>query len=165
MNKQAREDILCNQLIDLYLKEKEVMGQIPAPMPVHTKHTFALASVLAAPLDPLHYINTHIADSVYRMQENASHITQNIGANDAIHAQLWYGIGILGIAALLGQLAHDPSKQKLHTASASLTAPRLNQLQDIDLLRYSLTIENGDIFEIPHHRYPETPKRYMALKR
>lgn len=165
MNRQIREDNLCNALIDLYLEEKEIIGAIPPPMPMN-KQTFALASVLAAPIDPLHYINTRITNSVYHLQENADHISRNIGFNDAVQAQFWFGgLGILGIAALLGRLAYDHNKQKLHTTPASLAAPRLNRLQDIDLSRYSLTYDNADIFDTPHYRYPETPKRYMALRR
>lgn len=161
--RQSREDILCNRLIDLYLREKEIMGCTPADMPRHN-NSYALAALCAAPTHPIQFVQNTIHEHMLRLQDNMEQITRSMSQNlsqmdSTVQAQLWFGIGILGLAALLGRMTSNEG-EKLHHPRASVHGRHYSILQEIDLERYHITKTNPDIFPEPHYRYHDTPKRY-----
>lgn len=160
MRKQDHEDKLCNQLIDLYLKEKEIMGRMPDPMPVHQHKPLLLMAALPAcalPSHPLVDLDRHIVNSIQLLQEN----TQTL-LNNTEEAAFWVPFGIVGALSFAASYFLN-SNPTLRQASQYQHGSRFSPLLEIDLKRYALTIENPDIFDIPHYRYPDTPKRYNAL--
>jgi hypothetical protein len=157
MTQETREDTLCNRLIDLYNEEKSILGKNPDPMPARIPLFVVAAQANITPAITLH----NISDTLTTLRDNTLHIVEQLHFNDAMQAQLWPALSILGMAALLGRLPNE--KQKLHSAPSVISAPAFNRLQEIDLERYTITLTNSDIFSVPHYRDPQTPERYNNL--